>query len=141
LLAISPEIVDHPNAKPLQLNSGTIQLNKVHFSYLPGKVVIDNLSLVVPGGTMLAIVGTSGSGKSTIAKLLLRHYTLQNGQIEIDNQDIANVTRLSLCSACGYVAQETELFNQSIRYNLLLGEEGIGDGQLLEVLSQVNLAE
>ncbi|KAL7152142.1 hypothetical protein ABFS83_04G077600 [Erythranthe nasuta] len=121
LLEEKSEIVDQDNAKPLKLNGGSIVFDNVHFSYLPERKILDGISFVVPAGKSVAIVGTSGSGKSTILRLLFRFFDTHSGSIKIDGQDIKTVTLLSLRKSIGVVPQDTVLFNDTIFHNIHYG--------------------
>ncbi|KAL0370885.1 UNVERIFIED_CONTAM: ABC transporter B family member 25 [Sesamum angustifolium] len=115
------EIVDADDAKPLKLNGGTVEFEDVHFSYLPDRKILDGISFVVPAGKSVAIVGTSGSGKSTILRLLFRFFDTHSGRIKIDGQDIRTVTLESLRKSIGVVPQDTVLFNDTIFHNIHYG--------------------
>ncbi|CAA0841848.1 ABC transporter B family member 25-mitochondrial [Striga hermonthica] len=121
LLEEKSEIVDAYDAKPLQLNGGSVEFEDVHFSYLPERKILDGISFVVPAGKSVAIVGTSGSGKSTILRLLFRFFDTHSGRIKIDGQDIRTVTLESLRKSVGVVPQDTVLFNDTIFHNIHYG--------------------
>ncbi|KAK9998982.1 hypothetical protein SO802_018585 [Lithocarpus litseifolius] len=121
LLEERPEIRDKDDAKPLKLDGGSIQFNNVHFGYLTERKILDGVSFVVPAGKSVAIVGTSGSGKSTILRLLFRFFDINSGSIRIDGQDIREVTLESLRKSIGVVPQDTVLFNDTIFHNIHYG--------------------
>lgn len=121
LLEERPEIKDKDDAKPLKLSGGSIQFDNVHFGYLRERKIIDGISFVVSAGSNVAIVGTSGSGKSTILRLLYRFFDVQSGSIKIDDQDIQDVTLESLRKSIGVVPQDTVLFNDTIFHNIHYG--------------------
>jgi ATP-binding cassette, subfamily B, heavy metal transporter len=121
ILARKPEIEDKAGAKPLHVRRGTIRFENVSFAYEPARQILKGLSFEVPAGRTVAIVGPSGAGKSTISRLLYRFYDVTGGRIEIDGQDIRDVTQASLRSAIGMVPQDTVLFNDTIRYNIRYG--------------------
>ncbi|PIN20827.1 Mitochondrial Fe/S cluster exporter, ABC superfamily [Handroanthus impetiginosus] len=121
LLEEKSEIVDAEDAKPLKLNGGTVEFENVHFSYLSERKILDGVSFVVPAGKSVAIVGTSGSGKSTILRLLFRFFDTHAGRIKIDGQDIRTVTLKSLRKSIGVVPQDTVLFNDTIFHNIHYG--------------------
>ncbi|KAK4492135.1 hypothetical protein RD792_002932 [Penstemon davidsonii] len=121
LLEEKSEIVDADCAKPLKLNGGGIEFNNVSFSYMPERKILDGISFVVPAGKSVAIVGTSGSGKSTILRLLFRFFDAHSGSIKIDGQDIREVTLESLRKSIGVVPQDTVLFNDTIYHNIHYG--------------------
>ena len=101
--------------------SGKVKLNNVSFSYTKDKKLIENLSLDVKEGQKVAIVGPTGSGKSTLINLLMRFYDVDKGSISIDNQDINEVTRVSVRQQFGMVLQETWLKSGTIRENIAYG--------------------
>lgn len=121
LVDLSPRIKDKENAQPLKLTTATIELDNVTFGYHPDKPILKNLSFNVVGGSKVAIVGSSGSGKSTILRLLYRFYEAQSGTIRIDGQDISDVTQESVRRNIGVVPQDTVLFNDTIYYNIAYG--------------------
>ncbi|XP_021751097.1 ABC transporter B family member 25, mitochondrial-like [Chenopodium quinoa] len=121
LLEEKADISDKETAKPLMLKGGNIQFENVHFSYLTERKILDGISFVVPAGQSVAIVGTSGSGKSTILRLLFRFFDPHSGHIRIDGQDISEVTLESLRKTIGVVPQDTVLFNDTIFHNIHYG--------------------
>ncbi|KAG5222507.1 ABC transporter family member [Salix suchowensis] len=121
LLEEKPDIRDKDDAKPLMLKGGGIQFEKVHFSYLKERKILDDVTFSVPAGKSVAIVGTSGSGKSTILRLLFRLFDSNSGSIQIDGQDIRDVTLDSLRRSIGVVPQDTVLFNDTIFHNIHYG--------------------
>jgi len=121
LLETPAEITDAPDATMLSLQSGAIRFDDVHFHYTADRPILSGISFDVPAGKMLAIVGQSGAGKSTISRLLCRFYDVTAGAISIDGQDIRSVTATSLRGAIGVVPQDTVLFNASIGYNIHYG--------------------
>ncbi|OVA02204.1 ABC transporter [Macleaya cordata] len=121
LLEVKAEIGDGPDAKPLKLSGGSIEFDNVHFGYLEERKILDGISFVVPAGKSVAIVGTSGSGKSTILRLLYRFFDPISGAIRIDGQHIRDVTVGSLRKSIGVVPQDTVLFNDTIFHNIRYG--------------------
>ncbi|XP_022874796.1 ABC transporter B family member 25, mitochondrial-like isoform X1 [Olea europaea var. sylvestris] len=121
LLEEKADIRDADGAKPLKLDGGGIQFDNVYFSYLSERKILDGISFVVPAGKSVAIVGTSGSGKSTILRLLFRFFDVDTGNINIDGQDIRAVTLESLRKSIGVVPQDTVLFNDTIYHNIHYG--------------------
>lgn len=122
LLRIQPEVKDVPGALPLQADAraSTVAFDNVSFTY-PSQPIANGLKSVsfsVPTGKTLAIVGTTGSGKTTISRLLFRFYDVTSGRITINGQDIAKVQQKSLRKCIGIVPQDTVMFNDSIRYNV-----------------------
>ena len=121
LLAQPAEITDKPDAPSLKINGGQVTLHDVHFSYDPERPILKGISLQIEAGQTLAIVGASGSGKSTIGRLLFRFYDVCRGSLCIDGQDVRDVTQQSLHASIGVVPQDTVLFNDSIYYNIAYG--------------------
>ena len=103
------------------LSTSAVSLRHVSFSYNPGTEVLHDINIDVPRGTTLALVGSSGSGKSTIADLLCRFYPCSQGQILLDGVDIATMPLAALRSRIGVVAQDTLLFNDSVAANIAFG--------------------
>ena len=132
ILGRKPEIEDKPGAQPLKVSDGAIRFDDVHFSYDPDRPILKGLSFTVPAGHTVAIVGPSGAGKSTVSRLLYRFYELSSGRIEIDGQDIRDVTQKSLRAVIGMVPQDTVLFNDTIRYNIRYGRWDASDAEVEE---------
>jgi ABC-type transport system involved in Fe-S cluster assembly fused permease/ATPase subunit len=132
ILHRKPEIEDRPGAQPLDARRGAIRFDDVSFSYEPERQILKGLSFEVPAGKTVAVVGPSGAGKSTISRLLYRFYDVTGGRIEIDGQDIRDVTQVSLRSAIGMVPQDTVLFNDTIRYNIRYGRWEASDAEVEE---------
>ncbi len=123
LLEQPSEVEDKPGAPDLKVAGGAIRFDKVKFGYDSVRPILRGISLDVPAGHNVAIVGASGSGKSTIARLLFRFYDVSGGAIRIDGQDLRDVTQVSLHDAIGVVPQDTVLFNDTIRYNIAYGRD------------------
>jgi len=124
LLEQPAEVTDQPGAPALKVDGGRIELDRVHFGYGADREILKGISLAVPAGQTVAIVGATGSGKSTIGRLLFRFYDVTGGALKIDGQDIRDVTQSSLHEAIGVVPQDTVLFNDTIRYNIAYGRDG-----------------
>ena len=124
LLEQPAEVTDKPDAKPLEVSGGEITLDDVRFGYDPAREILKGVSLSVGAGQSVAIVGATGSGKSTIGRLLFRFYDVSAGALRIDGQDVRDVTQQSLHDAIGVVPQDTVLFNDTIRYNIAYGRDG-----------------
>ena len=124
LLTVNVEVKDKPDAKPLASGPGEIRFDRVSFSYEPRRRILDDVSFTVEPGTMLAVVGASGAGKSTISRILFRFYDIESGGVTIDGQDIRDVQQSSLRAAIGIVPQDTVLFNDTIYYNIAYGRPG-----------------
>jgi ATP-binding cassette subfamily B protein len=121
LLAENREVADKPGARPLAVAGGAIRFEHVDFSYDAARPILKDVTFEVPAGRKVAVVGASGSGKSTIARLLFRFYDVNAGRITIDGQDIRDVTQASVRDALGVVPQDTVLFNDTIYYNVSYG--------------------
>lgn len=138
LLDTPSSITEVVDAKPLSCHSGQIDLDNVTFSYDEGEtMVLDDFSLSIQPNERIAIVGETGSGKTTIISLISRLYDIQEGSIQIDGQDIRNVTLSSLRKSIGVVLQEPFLFSESVRYNLCYGKE-VSNEEIKEVLSLIS---
>jgi len=124
LLAVKPEIEDRPGAPALMVRRGAITFRRVDFRYDVRRPILSDVDFRVSRGAQVAIVGPSGAGKSTLARLLFRFYDVDAGSIEIDGQDIREVTQESLRRAIGVVPQDTVLFNDTIYYNIAYGRPG-----------------
>lgn len=141
LLAIKPEIQDVPHAHMLNSQMATIVLNNVSFSYNAERQILKNISLSIPSGKTVAIVGPTGSGKSTITRLLFRFYDPTQGTILFNDHDIRMVTQESLHNAIGVVAQETNLFNNTLYYNIAYGRPSASQKEIEEVIEHAQLSE
>lgn len=141
VLDTQPEIQDIPGAKPLPAIEGRVTFENVEFAYKPGEPALNNVSLVAEPGQMIAIVGPSGAGKTTIANLLPRFYDPTAGKITIDGYDIKTVTLKSLREQIGIVPQETVLFNGSVHENILYGDLEAGREQVIAAAKAANAHE
>ncbi|WP_286890058.1 ABCB family ABC transporter ATP-binding protein/permease [Achromobacter sp. UBA2119] len=130
LLGQDREVADRPEATPLQVSGGAVEFRDVHFGYDPRRAILKGVSFSIPAGKTVAVVGTSGAGKSTIARLLFRFYDTDSGAILIDGQDVRDVTQASVRAAIGVVPQDTVLFNDTIRYNIGYGRPGATDAEI-----------
>jgi ABC-type transport system involved in Fe-S cluster assembly fused permease/ATPase subunit len=124
LLEQPAEVKDRPGAKPLEVTGGEIVFDAVQFGYDPERPILKGLSFRVAPGQRVAVVGSSGAGKSTIGRLLFRFYDVTGGAIRIDGQDIREVTQQSVHARIGVVPQDTVLFNDTVGYNIAYGREG-----------------
>jgi ATP-binding cassette subfamily B protein len=121
LLGQPPEVRDPPDGHMLPEGFGEVVFEDVEFGYDPRRPILKGVSFALPPGRTMAIVGASGAGKSTIARLLFRFYDVTGGRILIDGADLRAVTQESLRAAIGVVPQDTVLFNDTIYYNIAYG--------------------
>jgi len=130
LLEQPAEVQDRPDAKDLVVTGGAVALQGVTFGYDADRAILQGVDLDVQPGQTVAIVGSSGSGKSTIGRLLFRFYDVTGGALTIDGQDVRDVTQESLHAQIGVVPQDTVLFNDSILYNIAYGKPGASDDDI-----------
>ncbi|MDT2766813.1 ABC transporter ATP-binding protein [Lactococcus raffinolactis] len=133
------ETQDAPDAHVLTHAKGDIDFQDVSFGYNPGQALITDFSLKVAPGEMIAIVGKTGAGKSTLINLLMRFYDVDKGAILIDGTDIRDMTRDSLRQSFGMVLQETWLFGSSLRANLCYGREDATDEEIYTALKEAHM--
>ena len=133
-------IVDSKNAIIATDFKSTIQIENVDFKY-EDELVLKNFSLNVPKGSTVALVGQSGSGKSTIANLVTRFYDVNSGSIKVDGVDIREITKRSLRDLMGLVTQDSILFNDSIRDNVALGKTNATEEEIIDALKIANAWE
>ncbi len=132
LLDQEAEIQDKPTAKPLEVTGPILKFNDVKFHYDPDREILKGVSFEVPAGKTIAVVGPSGAGKSTISRLIYRFYDAIEGSVEIDGQDVRDVTQKSLRESVGMVPQDTVLFNDTIAYNIRYGRPDATDEEVRE---------
>jgi len=118
------EKADAPDAEELSNVKGDVELTDVSFGYVPDKIVLKKLSLLARRGNMIAIVGPTGAGKTTLINLLMRFYDISAGRITVDEKDIQKVTRQSLRRAYSMVLQDTWLFSGTIYDNIAYAKPG-----------------
>jgi subfamily B ATP-binding cassette protein MsbA len=140
ILETESAIKDTPNAKEKEGFNSEILLDNVSFKY-DEEMVLKNFNLRVPKGHTVALVGQSGSGKSTIASLVTRFYDVTEGAIKIDSENIMDITQASLRKLLGLVTQDSILFNDSIKGNLLVAKEDATDEEIVEALKIANAWE
>ena len=129
-------LLDAPNAKPLVVENGAIEVDQLAHHYGRSSGGIDSVSLQIPAGQKVGLVGQSGAGKSSLVKLLLRFYDVESGRILIDGQDISGVTQDSLRAAIGMVQQESALLHRSVRENILYGKPDATEEQMIAAAKQ-----
>ena len=134
-----PEIEDSPDARPLGRITGEIELDDVSFSYTPENPVLEHVSLTIPAGKTIALVGPSGGGKTTLCSLIPRFYDVTGGAVKIDGNDVRDVTGKSLRSAIGIVQQEVYLFGGTLRENIAYGRPGATDEEIVEAAKRANI--
>ncbi|MEK7426858.1 MAG: ABC transporter ATP-binding protein [Actinomycetota bacterium] len=141
LLATEPAVAERPDAIDLPPLAGRVELDDVHFGYQPGVEVLRGVSLVIEPGETFALVGETGSGKSTIAKLVSRFYDPSHGLVLLDGCDVRDVTIASLRRQLGVVPQEAFLFAASIRDNVAFGADGAADEDVRAACDAVGLGD
>jgi subfamily B ATP-binding cassette protein MsbA len=140
ILEVENTITNKPNAIVKESFNDKISIENINFSYAEENV-LKNFSLEVPKGKTVALVGQSGSGKSTIANLLTRFYDVQEGTVKIDGIDIKDMTLHSLRDLMGLVTQDSILFNDTIKNNIRLGKQDATDEEIIAALKIANAYE
>lgn len=140
VLETESNIVDAPNALEKEEFERSVRIDNISFRY-EDENVLKNFSIEVPKGSTVALVGQSGSGKSTIANLITRFYDVNEGSIKIDGTDIRQISKRSLRSLMGLVTQDSILFNDSVRNNVGLGKENATDEEIIDALKIANAWE
>lgn len=139
ILLTKPEITDAVQAVNLITHKAEVVFDKVCFGYTRDHLILKNVSFAALAGKITAIVGPTGSGKSTIARLLFRFYDVNNGQITINNHDIRCITQQSLHSTIGMVPQDILLFNDTLYYNITYGKIDVSKEELDRVITLAHL--
>jgi len=132
LLDQEPLIRERPGARDLVVDSGGISLDDVCFSYVKGQPALGGVTLAVPAGKTVALVGSSGAGKSTILNLIPRFYDIDSGRVAIDDTDVRDVTLASLHANIALVSQEIMLFDDTVRANIAYGRAGANESEIEE---------
>jgi subfamily B ATP-binding cassette protein MsbA len=132
LLDTKPAILEKPDATELTAVKGSIRLEDVHFSYSHGKPALSGISLEVPAGKRVALVGASGAGKTTILNLIPRFYDVTQGRVTMDGMDVRDVTFTSLFANVALVSQEITLFDDTVRANIAYGRAGASEDEIIE---------
>ncbi len=141
ILDTEPTVKEKPNAKPLPEVTGQVEFDHVSFSYDGEKNAITDLNLNVDPGQIIAIVGPSGAGKTTVANLLPRFYDVTEGALRIDGTDVRDVTFQSLREQIGLVPQDTMLFNATVKDNILYGRLDATDDEVYAAAKAANALE
>ncbi len=140
ILDTAPDVMNKPGALPLGSISGEIEYNNVSFSYNSGEEeVLKDISLKIPAGKKVALVGPSGGGKTTLCSLLPRFYDVTAGSITIDGKDIRDVTLESLRNTIGIVQQDVYMFSGTIKQNIAYGRVGATDEEIVEAARNANI--
>jgi ATP-binding cassette subfamily B protein len=132
ILDAETTILEHAGAPRLKVTAGEVKFENVSFAYVSGIPTVQNISFTARPGSVVALVGATGAGKSSTMALLQRYWDSSRGRILIDGQDIKDVTLESLRAAIGVVFQDSLLFNRSIRENLMVGNPNATEAQLLK---------
>jgi len=143
MLDWKPDLVDAKDAKPIGSVKGEIEMKNVSFSYVPGEDVIKDISFQIKPGEVVAVVGPTGAGKTTLVSLLSRFYDVEDGRgsILVDGHDIRAVTRNSLASQMSMVLQEPFLFSGSVRENIKYNHTTATDEQMMNAAKAVDAHE
>jgi ATP-binding cassette subfamily B protein len=127
------DVADRPEAPDLPPGGGQIRFEDVSFSYLPGRPVLEHLDLAVDAGTTVALIGHTGSGKTTLSSLVPRFYDLDSGRVLIDGADVREVKLASLRRAIGVITQDPFLFSTTVRDNIAFGLPELTDEEVERV--------
>jgi ATP-binding cassette, subfamily B, bacterial len=141
LLNLTPSVPESPQARDLPQVKGEIELDRVSFSYSSGQPVLEDISLRIHPGETIAFVGETGAGKSTLAKLIIRFYDPQSGQVRIDGHNLKEVTLRSLRTQLGYISQEPFLFAGTLRDNVGFAKPEATDQEILEACRSVGIED
>jgi ATP-binding cassette, subfamily B, heavy metal transporter len=141
LLEQPAEVNDKPDANVLKVQGGGVSLKDVHFGYDPERTILNGVTLDVLPGQTVAIVGSSGSGKSTIGRLLFRFYDVVSGALTIDGQDVRDITQESLHAQIGVVPQDTVLFNDTVHYNIKYGRPTATEEEIIAAAKAAKIHE
>ncbi len=139
LLQKDTEIKDTQDAKQLVVSAAQIEFDNVSFSYNQDREILRNVSIAIPSGHKVAVVGASGAGKSTVARLLFRFYDVTEGAVRIDGQDLRECTQQSLHENIAVVPQDTVLFNESIFFNIQYAKPGASKEEIEQAARLANI--
>ncbi len=141
LLDRQAKIQDRPGARPLAAGPGEIRFEGVNFSYAPDAPALEGVSLAIPAGKTVALVGPSGGGKSTLLNLIPRFYDVDSGRVTIDDHDVREVTIASLRARIALVSQEVSLFHDTVRANIAYGRAGANESDIRRAAALAGAAE
>ena len=139
IIETTPEIIENKNAVELKNINGNIKYENVDFGYVKDEYILKNISIDIPAGKTVALVGPSGGGKTTICSLLPRFYDVKNGKITIDGNDIRNLTLKSLRENIGIVQQDVYLFGGTIKENIAYGKPEASDEEIIEAAKHAHI--
>lgn len=139
LMRVEPAVKDAPDAREMEAARGDILVEDVSFHYEDGPAVLDHVSIHIPQGETVAVVGPSGGGKSTLCQLIPRFYDVTGGRILVDGQDVREVTQRSLRRSIGIVQQDVFLFVGTIRENILYGRPDATQEEVYEAARRANI--
>ena len=141
ILNLPYEIRDKIGARPLAVKEGRVEFRNVDFRFQKTRIILDNFNLDIEAGEKVALVGSSGAGKTTVTKLLLRFYDIDGGEILVDGQNIADVTQDSLREAVALVPQEPILFHRTLKENIIYGRLETSREEVVEAAKRANCHE
>ena len=139
LMRVQPEVADAPDAKVMPAAKGDIDIDDVSFAYDGGEPVLDHISIHIPQGETVAVVGPSGGGKSTLCQLIPRFYDVTGGRILVDGQDVRSVTQHSLRQNIGIVQQDVFLFAGTIFDNIRYGRPDATEAEIVEAAKRAEI--
>ena len=131
MLDVEPEVRDKPGARELEVTGGGVEFKDVRFAYLPDEPALTGMTVQVPAGKTVALVGPSGGGKSTMLNLIARFYDVDGGSVGIDGVDVRDVTLASLRANIALVSQEISLFNDTVRANIADGKPDCAGDEII----------
>ncbi len=134
----TPDVLDVPTPEKSKIKKGEIEIKDISFLYANGTNVFNNFSLKINSGEKVGLVGHSGSGKSTITKILMRFIDISSGEILIDGQDIKKITQDDLRQSISYISQEPILFHRSIRENIIYSKPNASEMEIMEVAKKAH---
>lgn len=139
VISVPQQAKDVEQAKPLVVNEPVIEFKEVNFSYDTGLAIFKNLNLTIKAGEKIGLVGHSGAGKSTLVNLLLRYFKVDNGTIEIDGQNIFEVTQDSLRQCIAIIPQDTLLFHRTLMENIRFGKPESSDEEVINAAKKAHV--